>query len=140
MTSLIDTLNSVLANLKTELELVLTEYSVKTYLRFPTSSDKFPICFIVPIKVTPSYQGGLSQLDEYATIEIQLHLVTKVPFDYQKSTLLEDLDTALEKLRTLRFDTTKWRELQYTDGVELEYSPIENWILQSAVINLRIEE
>lgn len=140
MTSLIDTLNSVLSNLKTELESVLTDYSVKIFLRFPTSSDKFPICLIVPIKVTASYQGGLTQLDEYAMIEIQLHLITKVPFDYQNSSLLDDLDTTLEKLRSLRFDTTKWRELQYTEGIEFEYSPAERWILQSAVINLRIEE
>lgn len=140
MTSIIDKLSSVLNNLKSEVEGVLTDYKVSIFLRFPTESDAYPIALIVPIRVTPTYAGGLSQNDEYIIAEIELHLITKVPFDYQNSSLLNDLDTALEKLRTLRYDETKWRELQYKSGVEFAYSPISRWILQSAVINLRIEE
>lgn len=140
MTSIIDTLSSILSNLKTEIESVLTKYKVNIFLRFPTESDNYPIALIVPIRVTPTYAGGLLQNDEYATVEIELHLITKVPFDFKGSTLLTDLDTALEKLRTLRYDDTKWRELQYKTGIEFAYTPISNWILQSAVVNLTIEE
>lgn len=140
MTSIIDKLDQILTNLKTEVEGVLTDYKVSVFLRFPTESDAYPIALIVPIRVISKYAGGLSQLDEYATAEIELHLIVKTPFDYSGSTLLTDLDTVLEKLRTLRYDETKWRELQYKGGIEFSYSPISNWLLQSAVISLSIEE
>ena len=140
MTSIIDKLNQVLTNLKTEVESVLTDYKVDIFLRFPTEADRYPLALIVPIRVIPKYAGGILNDDEYATAEIELHLITKVAYDYDNTTLLENLDTVLEKLRTLRYDNTKWRELQYTGGIEFAYSPISNWLLQSAIISLTIEE
>ena len=95
--------------------------------------------FIVPTRITPIYRGGILEEDEYAIIEIEIHLVTRVPFDYRGTRLLRDLDAIMEKLRTLRHDTSKWYELDYKGGVDLEYSPIEKWILQSAVVHVRVE-
>lgn len=140
MATIIDKLNQILTNLKTEVESALTDYKVSIFLRFPTETDAYPIALIVPIRVIPKYAGGILQEDEYATAEIELHLIVKTPFDYDGTTLLADLDTVLEKLRTLRYDETKWRELQYKGSIEFAYSPISRWILQSAIINLTIEE
>lgn len=139
MTSLIDNLDSILDNLKSEVELLLSTYTVSIFLRFPAEGDKFPQAIIVPIKITPIYVGGLEQEVESGLAEIELHLIVKIPYDYRGSTLLTDLDTVLEKLRTLRFDETKWKELRYTGGVEFAYTPITKAILQSAIIKLSIE-
>lgn len=109
------------------------------FLRFPTATDFFPVCFIVPTRITPVYRGGILEEDEYAIIEIEIHLVTRVPFDYRGTRLLEDLDAIMEKLRTLRHDDSKWYELDYKGGIDLEYSPIEKWILQSAVVHVKVE-
>jgi len=139
MTSLVDKLNSVMDTLKTEIDDALSNYKVMPFLRFPTATDFFPVCFIVPIRITPIYRGGILEEDEYAIIEIEIHLVTRVPFDYRGTRLLEDLDAIMEKLRTLRHDDSKWYELDYKGGIDLEYSPIEKWILQSAVVHVKVE-
>ena len=139
MTSLVDKLNSVMDTLKTEIDDALSNYKVMHFLRFPTATDFFPVCFIVPIRITPIYRGGILEEDEYAIIEIEIHLVTRVPFDYRGTRLLEDLDAIMEKLRTLRHDDSKWFELDYKGGIDLEYSPIEKWILQSAVVHVKVE-
>jgi len=139
MTSLIDKLNSVMDTLKDEIDNVLSDYKVMRFLRFPTASDYFPICLIVPIRITPLYRGGLLEDDEYSIIELEIHLITKVPYDYKGERLLKDLDAVMEKLRTLRHDESKWYELDYKGGVDLEYAPVEKWILQSAVIHVKVE-
>ena len=139
MTSLVDKLNAVMDTLKTEIDDALSNYKVMHFLRFPTATDFFPVCFIVPIRITPIYRGGILEEDEYAIIEIEIHLVTRVPFDYRGTRLLEDLDAIMEKLRTLRHDDSKWYELDYKGGIDLEYSPIEKWILQSAVVHVKVE-
>jgi len=139
MTSLVDKLNSVMDTLKTEIDDALSNYKVMHFLRFPTATDFFPVCFIVPIRITPIYRGGILEEDEYAIIEIEIHLVTRVPFDYRGTRLLEDLDAIMERLRTLRHDDSKWYELDYKGGIDLEYSPIEKWILQSAVVHVKVE-
>ena len=139
MTSLIDKLNSVMDTLKDEIDSVLSSYKVMHFLRFPTASDYFPICLIVPIRITPLYRGGLLEDDEYSIIELEIHLITKVPYDYRGERLLKDLDAVMEKLRTLRHDETKWYELDYKGGVDLEYAPVEKWILQSAVVHVKVE-
>jgi len=139
MTSLIDKLNSVMDTLKNEIDSVLSGYKVMHFLRFPTASDYFPICLIVPIRITPLYRGGLLEDDEYSIIELEIHLITKVPYDYRGERLLKDLDAVMEKLRTLRHDESKWYELDYKGGVDLEYAPVEKWILQSAVIHVKVE-
>jgi len=139
MTSLVDKLNSVMDTLKTEIDDALSDYKVMHFIRFPSATDFFPVCFIVPIRITPIYRGGILEEDEYAIIEIEIHLVTRVPFDYRGTRLLEDLDAIMEKLRSLRHDDSKWFELDYKGGVDLEYSPIEKWILQSAVVHVKVE-
>ena len=139
MTSLVDKLNSVMDTLKTEIDDALSDYKVMHFIRFPSATDFFPVCFIVPIRITPIYRGGILEEDEYAIIEIEIHLVTRVPFDYRGTRLLEDLDAIMEKLRTLRHDDSKWYELDYKGGIDLEYSPIEKWILQSAVVHVKVE-
>jgi len=139
MTSLVDKLNSVMDTLKDEIDDALSNYKVMHFLRFPTATDFFPVCFIVPTRITPIYRGGILEEDEYAIIEIEIHLVTRVPFDYRGTRLLEDLDAIMEKLRTLRHDDSKWYELDYKGGIDLEYSPIEKWILQSAVVHVKVE-
>jgi len=139
MTSLIDKLNSVMDTLKDEIDSVLSSYKVMHFLRFPTASDYFPICLIVPIRITPLYRGGLLEDDEYSIVELEIHLITKVPYDYRGERLLKDLDAVMEKLRTLRHDESKWYELDYKGGVDLEYAPVEKWILQSAVIHVKVE-
>jgi len=138
MTSLVDKLNSVMDTLKTEIDDALSDYKVMHFIRFPSATDFFPVCFIVPIRITPIYRGGILEEDEYAIIEIEIHLVTRVPFDYRGTRLLEDLDAIMERLRTLRHDS-KWYELDYKGGIDLEYSPIEKWILQSAVVHVKVE-
>ena len=139
MTSLVDKLNSVMDTLKTEIDDALSDYKVMHFIRFPSATDFFPVCFIVPIRITPIYRGGILEEDEYAIIEIEIHLVTRVPFDYRGTRLLRDLDAIMEKLRTLRHDDSKWYELDYKGGIDLEYSPIEKWILQSAVVHVKVE-
>jgi len=139
MTSLVDKLNSVMDTLKTEIDDALSDYKVMHFIRFPSATDFFPVCFIVPIRITPIYRGGILEEDEYAIIEIEIHLVTRVPFDYRGTRLLEDLDAIMERLRTLRHDDSKWYELDYKGGIDLEYSPIEKWILQSAVVHVKVE-
>lgn len=139
MTSLIDKLNSVMDTLKSEIADALSGYKVMHFLRFPTATDFFPVCFIVPIRITPLYRGGILEEDEYTIIDIEIHLVTRVPFDYGGTRLLKDLDAIMEKLRTLRHDDSKWYELDYKGGIDLEYAPIEKWILQSAVVHVKVE-
>jgi hypothetical protein len=137
--SLIDSLNSILSTLKTDIKLVLSNYTVKYFMVDPTRTDQYPFCAIVPYNVTPLYDT-IPQENEYGIFDIHLYIVVRTPFDHEATTLLEDLDTLITKLKSIRHDNTKWRNLDYSGGVKFSYDRIENSMLQSADIALRIKK
>ena len=137
--SIIDNLNSVLSTLKSEIESVLTKYTVKLFMQNPKRTDQYPICIIVPNESVPGYIA-IPQEEEFGIHEIQIFIVVRTPFDLDGSVMLEDLDTLITKLKSIRHDTTKWRWLSYEDGVRFGYDAVDNSMLQSAQISLKIKK
>lgn len=137
--SIIDNLNSILADLKSEIESVLPKYTVKLFMQNPKRTDQYPICIIVPNETIPGYIA-IPQEEEFGVHEIQVFIVVRTPFDLDGSVMLVDLDTLITKLKLIRHDTTKWRYLSYEDGVRFGYDAIDNSMLQSAQISLKIKK
>ena len=138
--SVIDNLNSVLSTLKSEIESVLTTYTVKLFMQSPSRSDQYPLCVIVPEETTPGYIGIPSN-EEFGIHKIEVFIIVKTPFDLDGSRMLEDLDTLVTKLKAIRNDTTKWRWLSYEDGIQYAYDKAtDNSMLQSAQISLKIKK
>jgi len=137
--SVVANLNSILDDLETEIKGILKEYSVLKFLRTPETLNSFPAIMIIPKRVIPYYLS-LGEIHEKGIFEIELYQIVKTPFDYAKTTLLTDLDSLLEELYDLRHDTTKWDELDYVKGIEFDYVPFENAVLQTAVISLTIKK
>lgn len=138
--SVIDNLNSVLSTLKSEIESVLSTYTVKLFMQNPKRVDQYPICIIVPETTVP---GALAipQEEEYGVHSIQLFIVVRTPFDLDGSTMLTDLDTVVTKLKAIRHDTTKWRNLSYEDGIRFGFDAAsDNAMLQSAQISLKVKK
>ena len=137
--SIIDNLNSILADLKSEIESVLPKYTVKLFMQNPKRTDQYPICIIVPNETIPGYIA-IPQEEEFGVHEIQVFIVVRTPFDLDGSVMLVDLDTLITKLKLIRHDTTKWRYLSYEDGVRFGYDAVDNSMLQSAQISLKIKK
>lgn len=138
--TIIDNLNSVLATLKTEIESVLSKYTVKLFMKNPKRVDQYPICIIVPNDTIPGYIA-IPQEEEYGLHSIQVFIVVRTPFDLDGSTMLTDLVTLITKLKAIRHDTTKWRSLSYEDGIKFGFDTAsDNAMLQSAQISLKIKK
>jgi len=137
--SLIDSLNSILDDLENEIKSVLSKYTVMRFMREPSRLDHYPICMVVPTETIPLYTS-LPETIEEGDFIIHLYLVMRTPFDYKGSSLLKDLDILITELYSLRHDTTKWRELNYLDGIRYSYDPIEDGMLQGAEIILHIRK
>ena len=137
--SMIDSLNSILSNIETEIESVLTTYTVKPFLRSPDRYDSFPFCQIVPYEGIPLYTG-MTEDAEQGIFEIHLILTVKTPFDYRGTTLLTDLDTLVTHLFSIRHDSTKWRNLDYTEGIRFSYEEYSNSMLQNAEVVLKVKK
>jgi len=134
---LIENLTDILDNLKSEIEDALGKtYTVEKYMRIPDVTDTYPIVMLIPKNVIPLHLS--MEGDEEGTYNIEVDQVVKVPFDYDGSTLLEDLETLMERLKTLRTHSSYWEDLNYNGGVEFHYDQIDNWILQSASVNVQI--
>lgn len=137
--SLIDNLQSILTTLVSEIESVLPTFSVLKFMREPDRLDSYPSVMVVPEEVVPVYQT-MTENEEQGLFTINLYMIIRTPFDYKGSTLLDELDTLLDHLFTIRHDTDKWRDLRYTEGIKFEYMAIENSMLQSAQIILTIKK
>ena len=137
--SMIDSLKSILTNLETEIASALDDYSILRFMREPDRLDRYPSLMIVPEEATPIYQT-MTENEEQGLFTINLYMIIRTPFDFKGSTLLDELDTLLDHLFTIRHDTDKWRDLRYTEGIKFEYMAIENSMLQSAQIILTIKK
>lgn len=138
--SVIDNLNTVLATLKSEIESVLSTYTVKLFMQNPKRIDQYPMCIIVPDETIPGYLA-ISQEEEYGLHSIQVFIVVRTPFDLDGSTMLTDLGTLITKLKAIRHDTTKWRNLSYEEGIKFGFNAAsDNAMLQSAQISLKIKK
>lgn len=137
--SMIDSLISILTDLETEIATALTDYSILRFMREPDRLDRYPAVMIVPEEATPIYQA-MTEDNEQGMFPINLYQIIRVPFDYKGSKLLDELNLLLNHLYTIRHDATKWRDLDYKEGVGFEYMAIDNAMLQSAVIRLKIKK
>ena len=137
--SLIDSLKSILTNLESEIKSALPTYSVLRFMREPDRLDRYPSIMIVPNEATPLYQT-MSEDNEQGIFSIDLYMIIRTPFDFKGSTLLDELDTLLDHLFTIRHDKLKWRDMDYKEGILLEYLGIDNAMLQSAIIKLKIKK
>ena len=137
--SMIDSLKSILTNLEAEISSTLPNYSVLRFMREPDRLDRYPSLMIVPEEAVPIYQT-MTENEEQGLFTINLYMIIRTPFDFKGSTLLDELDTLLDHLFTIRHDTDKWRDLRYTEGIKFEYMAIENSMLQSAQITLTIKK
>lgn len=139
-TTIIDNLNTVLATLKSEIESVLSTYTVKLFMQNPKRVDRYPMCIIVPEITNPAYLA-ISQEEEYGLHSIQVFIVVRTPFDLDGSTMFTDLSTLITKLKAIRHDTTKWRNLSYEEGIKFGFNAAsDNAMLQSAQISLKIKK
>jgi len=139
-TTIIDNLNSVLATLKSEIVSVLPKYTVKLFMKNPKRIDQYPMCIIVPEISVPGYIA-IQQNEEFGVHAIQVFIVVRTPFDLDGSTMLIDLGTLITKLKAVRHDTTKWRNLSYDDGIKFGFDAVsDNEMLQSAQISLKIKK
>lgn len=137
--SMIDSLKSILTNLETEIASALDDYSILRFMREPDRLDRYPAIMIVPTEVAPIYQT-MTEDNEQGLFLIDIYQIIRVGFDYKGSKLLDELDTLLDHLFTIRHDKTKWRDLDYKEGIAYEYMGIDNAMLQSAVIHLKIKK
>ena len=137
--SLVDNLKLILTTLETEIESALPTYSVLRFMREPDRLDKYPAVMVVPNEATPLYQT-MTEDNEQGIFSIDLYLIVRTPFDYEGSKLLDELDTLLDHLFTIRHDKLKWRDMDYKEGINFEYVGIDNAMLQSAVIHTRIKK
>jgi len=137
--SLIDSLKSILTDLETEIASALDGYSILRFMREPDRLDRYPAIMIVPTEATPIYQT-MTEDNEQGIFLIDVYQIIRIPFDYKGSKLLDELDTLLDHIYTIRHDITKWRDLDYKEGIGFEYVPIDNAMLQSEVINLKIKK
>lgn len=137
--SMIDSLELILTSLETEIATALSGYSILRFMREPERLDRYPAVMIVPEDAKPHYQA-MREDNEQGIFIINLYQIIRVPFDYKGSKLLKELDSLLDYLYTIRHDDTKWRDLDYKEGILFEYLAIDNAMLQSAMIRLRIKK
>ena len=137
--SLIDSLKSILTNLEAEISSALPNYSVLRFMREPDRLDRYPAIMIVPTEATPIYQT-MTEDNEQGLFLIDIYQIIRVPFDFEGTKLLDELDTLLDHLFTIRHDTDKWRDLDYKEGIMFESMIIDNATLQSAVIHTKIKK
>lgn len=137
--SLINNLKTILTTLETEIANALDGYSILRFMREPDRLDRYPAIMIVPEEATPLYQT-MTEDNEQGIFTINLYLINRTPFDYHGTKLLDELDTLLDHLFTIRHDKNKWRDLDYKEGILFEYINVDNATLQSAVIHLTIKK
>lgn len=106
----------------------------------PKRIDQYPMCIIVPEITVPGYIA-IQQNDEFGIHSIRVFIVVRTPFDLDGSTMLVDLDTLITKLKAIRHDTTKWRNLSYDEGIKFGFDATsDNAMLQSAQISLKVKK